>query len=175
MRSVLLATLLLLLGGGSAAAQEAPCVLAWAPDGDTVHCEDGRKIRLIGIDTPERSQADFGERARAHLLRLAPKGTRLSVHRDVQPREPRKAGRTPRLLAYLGLPDGRMLNEQMVIDGYATLLTIPPNVKHAGRLRAAQASARKAGRGLWATHAFDCPPADFRRGRCTTPPAGEMR
>ncbi len=34
------------------------------------------------------------------------------------------------LLAYVYLTDGRMLNEEIVKEGYANILTIPPNVKY---------------------------------------------
>ena len=56
--------------------------------------------------------------------------------------------------------------EALVRAGYALVAVIPPNVKHVDRMRAAAAVARDAGRGLWGTPAFECAPADYRRGRC---------
>jgi endonuclease YncB( thermonuclease family) len=55
-------------------------------------------------------------------------------------------------------PDGRMVNEEMVREGYALLYTLPPNVRHVDRIRAALEEARAERRGLWATSAFECPP-----------------
>ena len=37
----------------------------------------------------------------------------------------------------------------MVREGYATILTIPPNVRHAQRLLEAERAARRRGAGLW--------------------------
>jgi len=57
-----------------------------------------------------------------------------------------KYGRT---LAYVYLPGGLMVNEQILRAGYAQLLTIPPNVKYVDRFTAAQKEAVAASRGLW--------------------------
>ena len=35
-----------------------------------------------------------------------------------------------RLLAYVWLPDGRMLNVEIMLEGYAQVLTVPPNVRY---------------------------------------------
>lgn len=59
--------------------------------------------------------------------------------------EPRE--RYGRLLACLWLADGTLFNERLLGEGYAQLLTIPPNVKYADRFKAAQAEAREAGPG----------------------------
>ena len=64
--------------------------------------------------------------------------------------------------------EGRMANETLLLAGYAVVAVYPPNVKYVERLRAAAAAAREARRGLWATPAFECTPAEFRRGRCKT-------
>jgi micrococcal nuclease len=55
-----------------------------------------------------------------------------------------------RLLAYVyRQPDRLFVNAELVRRGYATVLTIPPNVAHAGEFLALERSARRAGRGLW--------------------------
>ena len=54
-----------------------------------------------------------------------------------------------RFLAYVYLPDGRMLNEVLVEEGYAQPLTIPPNVEFADAFRRAARAAQQAGIGLW--------------------------
>jgi micrococcal nuclease len=138
-----------------------PCQIEHITDGDTVRCGDGRRIRLLLIDAPELSQRPWGTRARDAVARLAPVGTRVTVERDVQPTD--RYGRT---LAYLYLPDGRMLNETLAAEGFVVASVYPPNVQHVERIRAAVARARSARRGLWATPAFSCSPADHRAGRC---------
>lgn len=61
-----------------------PSVVARVVDGDTLVLEGGRRVRLIGIDTPERGECGFA-RASA-LLRGAVEGRRvvLSNPRSVQ-------------------------------------------------------------------------------------------
>jgi micrococcal nuclease len=128
-------------------------------DGDTFYCRDGRKVRLIGMDAPERSQS-FGPVARQALGKMLPLGTPVRLQVDVA-----ASDQYGRLLAYVWV-GSTLVNEQMVRDGWAVLYTVPPNVKYADRLRRAQNEARSAGTGLWAQRGFDCLPSDFRKGRC---------
>ena len=55
-----------------------------------------------------------------------------------------------RALAYLWLDDGRFLNRLLVARGYATPLTVPPNVEFADLFVRVARRARRAARGLWA-------------------------
>ena len=135
-------------------------------DGDTlvIQLDSGRSehVRLIGIDTPEsklnhrtslqakKTNSDeetivaLGHEAHQNTSRLAPVGTRVELEYDIQPRDKYK-----RILAYVYLPDGAMLNEAIVSSGYASLLTIPPNVRYSERFQKALIESRAAGRGLW--------------------------
>jgi micrococcal nuclease len=139
----------------------ATCVVAHVTDGDTLRCADGRKVRLLLIDAPERDQGEFGGAARAALESLAPPGAAVMLELDVE-----RTDRYGRTLAYVYLPDGRMANEQLARAGYVVPLVYPPNVQHVERMRAAVAAVREERRGLWATSAFECAPRDHRRGRC---------
>jgi micrococcal nuclease len=147
-------------GTGSAAAQSAPCTVERVADGDSFTCRDGRRVRLIGIDTPELAQGESGRRARAALSRLAPPGTSVRLERDIAPRD-----RYGRELAHVW-NGSRLVNEALVLEGWALLYTVPPNVKYAERLERAQKKARTAGAGLWGTGGFACAPAAYRRGEC---------
>jgi micrococcal nuclease len=121
-------------------------------DGDTfevVMGQHAQRLRLLGIDTPEtvhpsRPVECFGPEASAALTRLAPPGTELRLERDVELRD-----RFGRVLAYAWLADGRLLNEVLVAEGYATTLHIEPNGAYRSRLAMAEAAARAAGAGLW--------------------------
>jgi micrococcal nuclease len=115
-------------------------------DGDTVVLSGIGKVRLIGIDTPEVyfHRECYGEEASAYAKRVLAPGTRVSYRIGVEPRD-----RYGRALAYVYLRDGRMFNELLAEDGYATPLTIPPNDRFAGRFRAEARQARTSGRGLW--------------------------
>jgi micrococcal nuclease len=139
-------------------------------DGDTIAVQIGRhkeKVRLIGIDTPEsrindraRLQAERSKRDVSTILRMgkqsgkalkemAAPGTSVQLEYDVRERD--KYGR---LLAYVYLPHGTMLNEEMLKKGYAQLLTMPPNVRYVKRFTAALEEAKKERRGLWADGGF---------------------
>jgi len=136
------------------------CVVRRVADGDTLTCADGTRVRLIGIDSPERSQAEGFASARAALLRLAPIGDAVRLERDVVPTD-----QYGRRLAWVWSGD-RLLNEVLVRDGWAVLYTVPPNVRYTERIALAQRQARAASAGLWATNGFDCLPRDRRRGNC---------
>jgi len=115
-------------------------------DGDTLWLSGIGKVRLIGINTPEvfgRAEC-FGRAAAAFTARVLPPGTHVRFRLGVDPRD-----RYGRALAYVYLGDGRMFNELLAERGYATALTIPPNVDYATRFVAAARRAREADRGLW--------------------------
>ena len=115
-------------------------------DGDTIRLAGLGPVRLIGVDTPEvyGGAECFGSAASEFAKRLLPLGTRVRYRPGVDDRDP-----YGRLLAYVWLPDGRMLNRVLVEQGYAQPLTIAPNVEFAARFRAAARAARRAGLGLW--------------------------
>jgi micrococcal nuclease len=136
------------------------CVVDHVGDGDSFRCRDGSRVRLIGVDAPELDQKPFGHRARAALERRMPHGTTLRLELDVQPRD-----RYGRWLAYAWRGD-RLLNEEQLAEGFATTITVPPNVRHADRFREVARAAREERRGLWADGGFACEPAEHRRGRC---------
>ncbi|HXS43507.1 MAG TPA: thermonuclease family protein [Solirubrobacteraceae bacterium] len=126
-------------------------------DGDTIHVRvDGRdeRVRYIGIDTPEDVKPDtpvqcFARAAAAANGRLVG-GREVRLVLDAEPRD-----RYGRLLAYVFRgDDGLFVNAELVRDGFARTLTIPPNVRYARRFAGLVTQARRAGRGLWRA----CPP-----------------
>ena len=145
---------------GAAATRPAPCVVERVADGDSFSCRDGRRVRLIGIDAPELSQGESGRRSRAALGRLAPPGTTVRLEGDAAPHD-----RYGRELAHVWT-GSRLVNEALVLEGWAMLYTVPPNVKYAERLERAQKLARAAGVGLWGTGGFECAPSAYRRREC---------
>ncbi len=116
-------------------------------DGDTVRLSGIGRTRLIGVDTPEvyGGVECYGREASNFTKRHLKPGTRVRYKLGVEPRD-----RYDRALAYVWLGDGRFFNLMLVEQGYATQLTIPPNVDYANKFRAAVRRARKAERGLWA-------------------------
>lgn len=152
--------------GGTASSRTADgaagtrCRVTRVVDGDTMEC-GRRRIRLLLIDTPERSQAPFGGQATAALRRLAPVGSTVRLEFDID-----RSDRYGRELAYVHAEDGRFINEAMAREGFAVPLVYPPNVRYVERIRAAVEAAKAARVGLWAVDAFTCLPSDARRGRC---------
>ena len=130
-------------------------------DGDTLVLENGQRVRLIGIDTPEthinnrlyrqaqRSQTDIqtiislGKEASKFTRNLV-EGKRVRLEFDVE-----KYDKYNRLLCYVYLEDDTFINAKIVQEGYASLLTIPPNVKYVDLFRALYQEARENNRGLW--------------------------
>jgi micrococcal nuclease len=119
-------------------------------DGDTIHVDlDGTDttIRIIGIDTPERDgpytdEECFGREA-SRYTEEALDGRHVELEFDVE-----RTDRFDRTLAYVWLDD-ELFDERILSDGYAVLLTVPPNVAYVDRFTDAQTAARQAGRGLW--------------------------
>ncbi|MFV1988024.1 MAG: thermonuclease family protein [Gemmatimonadota bacterium] len=158
----------------AASTQELRCVVARVIDGDTLVCEGGERVRLTLINSPEMRVEPLGALAREMLETLSPPGTELRMEFDVDDRD--RYGRT---LAYLYLPDGRMLNEQMVRHGYAQTMVVPPNVKYVELIREAARLARTEGVGLWALGpegeepgSVDCSPA--YPDHCIPPPPPDL-
>lgn len=137
--------LLFALAPAPLAAQAAPsCIVQRVVDGDTLTCEGGERVRLLLVNTPEMGQEPYGPIARAVVEALSPPGTRLEIRLDVEERD-----RYGRLLAYVYLPDGRMLNRVLARRGFAQTMVIPPNVRHVETIRAAVDSARREEAGFW--------------------------
>lgn len=149
--------------GSSAAAERLPeARIIAVNDGDTVTLRmDGKEYRsrLIGIDAPELGQEPWGKLARGHLLKLLKDAKwRVTVETDIV-----KYDKYERILVYLWTPDGNMLNERMLRDGYALLFTIQPNSKYADRLRKAQGAARDEKRGIWGPDGLTESPRDYKK------------
>ncbi len=106
------------------------------------------KVRYIGIDTPEthhpmRGVEPYGmEAAEANRKLVEDKTVILTF--DVEQRD-----RYGRLLAYVFLEDSTFVNAWLVENGYAQVMTVPPNVKHQDLFLKLQREAREAKRGLW--------------------------
>jgi micrococcal nuclease len=115
-------------------------------DGDTIVVaiggSRGTKVRLIGIDTPERDRCMY--RTATERMRALVGGRRVRLVRDVS-----NVDRYGRLLRYVYVGDV-FVNAAMVADGFAVTLTIPPDVAHASEFVSLQRRAREARRGLWA-------------------------
>lgn len=163
MRALLLGGVALAISVGAACAQaRSSCVVERVIDGDTFVCGDGERIRLILVDTPEMDDEPLGDLARGFVVDRMPPGTPVGLEIGVDERD-----RYGRVLAYVRLPDGRMLNRVLARAGYAQVMVVPPNVRHVEAIRSAVDSARAEGAGLWGRS-----PGFSRRFDPSEPPDG---
>jgi len=119
------------------------------PDASTV------RVRLIGVDTPEsRNRIEpFGKEA-SNFTNRRLDGRTVFLETDVRERD-----RYGRLLAYVWLEmpasvskaeiRAKQFNAILLIEGYANLMTIPPNVNYVDYFVGFQREAREANTGLW--------------------------
>ncbi len=119
-------------------------------DGDTFVLDDGRHVRMLGIDAPE---AGFGNKPREDFsaeatdwLRERIEGREVALRIDYP-----KTDRYGRTLAWVFEPDGTLVNQQMLSAGRVKLLAafgLPVDLEPT--LRQAESEARIRRIGLWA-------------------------
>jgi endonuclease YncB( thermonuclease family) len=134
------------LEGGTTSASGS-AVVAAVYDGDTLTLRDGRRIRLVQIDTPELGTGEcYSRAARTVLLNLAPPGARVVLEADVTLD---KVDRYGRLLRYIRR-NGSNVNLELVRRGAAApYFYRGDRGRYAAQLMAAARAARAAKRGLW--------------------------
>jgi len=118
-------------------------------DGDTILLTNGKKIRFLGINTPEvegrnKSEQAGGEEAKYWLKRrLRNRKVRLEV--DVE-----KKDKYGRLLAHIFTEDKQHINLELVQQGLASVSIYPPNLKYTQQLLKAEQQAEQNQLGIWA-------------------------
>jgi endonuclease YncB( thermonuclease family) len=117
-------------------------------DGDTLVFSiagSEERVRLLSIDTPEVDLGQcFADAASSFVVAVAPPGTVLELEQDVTNEDA-----LGRLLRYAYLPDGRMLNEQLIRGGFARFTPSSPDRKYVERLQDAEDAARADRLGIW--------------------------
>lgn len=122
-------------------------------DGDTFWLDEGTptelKVRLIGVDAPETRRTRnkeigyYAQESKNYLERLV-LNRKVRLEFDVD-----KYDQYQRTLAYVYLEDGTFVNAKLLKDGYAMVLTVPPNVRFVEKFLELQQEARENNRGLW--------------------------
>ena len=120
-------------------------------DGDTLIVDIGGKeykVRYIGIDAPEIDH----ENNTAELMgyKALEINKKLVLGKDVEfEKDVSGTDKYGRLLRYVWI-EGVMINEKLVREGYAQILTIPPDIKYKNSFIEAERYARNNNIGLWA-------------------------
>jgi len=114
-------------------------------DGDTLELENGRTIRMVGIDAPNRGEELYGQ-AMEETIKLT-EGKKVVLEYDEYQDD--KFGR---ILAYVWVSEGKlMLNKALVDEGLAkvVLYSKRKKLKHQDELIQAEEEAKRANLGIW--------------------------
>ncbi len=128
-------------------------------DGDTVNLSDGRKIRLLGINTPEvqhkNQETEAGGEAAKSWLTAKLQNAKVRVMTDVE-----QTDKYQRLLAHLFTDRNEHVNLELVKQGLAEVNIYPPNLLYVDQLLAAEKLAEQAKRGIWGLPEYAAIPID---------------
>lgn len=126
-------------------------------DGDTVKLSNGRRVRLIGVNTPESTTRteEYGKEASNYTTSKLT-GKQVWLQKDVSEKD--RYDRYLRII-WTDIPINvmneneirtKMFNADLVINGYAEPSTYPPDVKYSEYFVAFAREAREKNTGLWA-------------------------
>jgi endonuclease YncB( thermonuclease family) len=117
-------------------------------DGDTLELNSGEKIRLLGINTPERNKPLY-EEAKTFLKEI--ENTTIQLERENLDKD-----KYQRKLRYV-FDHNRNFNIELVQEGLATTFLLE-NLFYEEKLRNAEEYAREQGKGLWEKSTHTCAP-----------------
>ncbi|MBF0503502.1 MAG: thermonuclease family protein [Candidatus Omnitrophica bacterium] len=142
--------------------KQAEALVVKVPASDLIVLEDGRRVKLIGIQSagvPPRKYVKFDDKGRVIEEPVEPtisleeqaltyaqellENKKVKLELDIDASDSRG-----HLYAYVYLPDGRMANAELLRMGFVKLKIIPPNIKHEDLLNTAYQEAKKEKRGL---------------------------
>lgn len=110
-------------------------------DGDTIELEDGRRVRYLGIDTPESGEPYYEEATAKNAELVEGKLVELQPgNRDMD--------EYGRLLRYVYV-DGVFVNAELVAQGYAEAYIFDPDDRFSQVLVQLEQYARMRNKGLW--------------------------
>jgi len=118
-------------------------------DGDTLEIQDGQRVRLLGINTPEKGQSHYSE-ATQTLKGLV---LNRSVLMEYDQSDRDKYGR---MLRHVYV-DGENVGMVLLRKGYANTFFISPDLKHMEEFKQAEKYAEERGLGIWSRSRYtDC-------------------
>ena len=124
-------------------------------DGDTVKLQDGRRVRFIGINTPELEHKGepvqpLAQAARTSLESLLDANSRTLLLQYGKQQHDHYG----RLLAHAFLENGENVAVQLLRQGLATTLVVPPNTWGEHCYQGLENTARAGRLGLWALDGY---------------------
>ena len=136
-------------GGGSAPAGEQG-VVTHIVDGDTIDVRLGNqteRVRYIGMNTPERDEPCYADATRANAALV--EGKTVTLVKDTS-----ETDRYGRLLRYVYV-GSLFVNAQLVKDGWAEVVSYPPDTAHFEDFRQLEIQAHNANIGCHPTGIFN--------------------
>ena len=126
-------------------------------DGDTIVLENGKHVRLLGLNTPEiggyqNDEEPGGMAAKKWLQALLQKNKVLLEFDHV------RQDKYKRLLAHVFLPNGKHINLAILENGLAAVSIIPPNGRYTDQLVQAQQNAERQKLGIWSMPEYQVKP-----------------
>ena len=152
---------LVLAGIASAECRELSGIVSRIHDGDTITVQNVGKVRLLGIDTPELGDTEYRDYYymrrgvdRKTLRQIGKQALHFNIkhalHKQVTLElDAENKDQYGRWLAYVWLPDGRMLNRMLLEEGLATAFT-KFSFSRRDEFLDAERDARQQRRGMWA-------------------------
>lgn len=110
-------------------------------DGDTITLDNNEKVRLIGIDTPERGDCYYKEATLS--LRNLVLNKQVTLEKDITNRD-----KYNRLLRYIYINDS-LINDIQVRGGYAEAYLYKPDVKYYHIFKVSEKYAKRNNLGIW--------------------------
>ncbi|RVU54328.1 thermonuclease family protein [Anaerosphaera multitolerans] len=122
-------------------------------DGDTVRLSSGEKIRIIGINTPEKDKEKLGKEAHTYVKDLI-EGKKVYLEKDKSDRD-----QYERLLRYIWIEIPKELSKKeietknlsaiLLKKGYARKYTFEPDIKYENIFQEIENEARIEETGMW--------------------------
>lgn len=152
-------------------AEQSACVLQepyhrvsihYVDDGDTITLEDGNRIRIIGINTPELGRKNkpdqpLAAEARERLRSYLQSGRAWIVY------DKERHDKYGRVLAYVFDEQRNNVGAELIREGLAFAISIPPNLRYRQCYNDAERLARRNQRGVWGEPYFNAIAADRLR------------
>ena len=124
--------------------------VAYVYDGDTIKLADGRKVRLVGINTPERGRngrkdEPFSLAAKSQLQQII----NNNHHQIKIVFGKEKHDRYKRFLAHIFTMNNENITATLIKNGMGYSIAIPPNIQLLSCYQDAEHEAQKHKRGIW--------------------------